>query len=171
MGGREGHGEAVSEYTPFDHQLWELTQARLNISRERVSHWCESPIELNFLLAAIMSFRLFRDSPLLILKQGESSDCTERHYYIRPQARIGKFRVDFVIGISTCLNEAIVECDGREFHHSKREQIERDRERDRELEAADYKVFRFPGTEIYNVPFDCASEVICWLEECEAKAQ
>ena len=161
----------MSEYTPFDNQLWELTQARVNLSRSRVADLCESPIEVSFLLATIMSLRLFRDFPIIVMKPGEASGCDDRHYYIKPQARIGKYRVDFIVGISTCLNEAIVECDGREFHHAKREQIERDRDRDRELEASDYKVFRFPGTEIHNVPFNCAADVICWLEQCEAKAQ
>jgi len=71
-------------------------------------------------------------------------------FVIFPQVQFGKYRVDFVMAMGD--RGVIVECDGREYHHSTREQIERDRERDADLKEAGWKVLRFPGTQIHNDP-------------------
>lgn len=71
-------------------------------------------------------------------------------------------RVDFEL-ISDGRDQVavVVECDGRDFHHASWEQIKRDRERDRQIEKVfKCKVFRFPGTEIFNDPVGCATTVI-----------
>lgn len=52
-----------------------------------------------------------------------------------------------------------IECDGHEFHEKTKEQVTHDKARERELTASGYTVIRFSGSEIYNDPFKCASEV------------
>lgn len=79
---------------------------------------------------------------------------------ITPQAQILNCRVDFLIHAVSA--EAIVECDGHEFHERTPLQAERDRKRDRDFQANGYRVFRFTGTEITRHAWNCADEVIDW---------
>lgn len=52
-----------------------------------------------------------------------------------------------------------IECDGHDFHEKTKEQSTHDRKRERELIAEGYTVIRFSGSEIYQDPSKCASEV------------
>ena len=148
----------------FESQLRELAVISARAAAKDMALFCESPIEVSFGTAFLMLVLLTRREGALIWPAGHPS-IPDRHFYLRPQTRIGNYRVDFVAGTSWGSAEAIIECDGREFHHSSRAQIERDRARDVELETKDYKVFRFPGTEIHHRAFHCAADVVGWLEE------
>lgn len=79
--------------------------------------------------------------------------------YFASQWIIGNYRVDFLLGDNRVGTKIIVECDGKDFHHARREQIERDRARDRELECLGFKVMRFPGTQIHNETWASAMDV------------
>lgn len=85
------------------------------------------------------------------------------------QVKIEEFRVDFLIKFWTSgsLFAAVVECDGRDFHHATWQQIERDRQRDQVLEKLAMKVFRFPGTQIHNDPLGCMEAIWEWVEKCQ----
>lgn len=72
-------------------------------------------------------------------------------------------RVDFVV--SGHCGEIVIECDGHDFHERTREQAERDRRRDRELQFAGYVVCRFTGTEIVRSPAACSREVFAYLSK------
>lgn len=93
-----------------------------------------------------------------------------------PQYRFGeyhpdsgrRFVLDFMIGIDLgCkakeYNEYglkfCIECDGHNFHEKTKEQVARDKERDRVLTHYNYTVIRFSGSEIYNDPWYCADVV------------
>lgn len=52
-----------------------------------------------------------------------------------------------------------IELDGYDYHSSKA-QMNKDYERERELQKLGYKVIRFTGSQIYKDPFGCAKEVI-----------
>lgn len=52
-----------------------------------------------------------------------------------------------------------IECDGYEYHHT-RDQIARDRKRERILQAKGWTVIRFSGSEIHRDPRACAREVL-----------
>ena len=54
----------------------------------------------------------------------------------------------------------IVECDGHDFHEKTRQQVARDKRRDRFLQGEGYKVFRFSGHEINDDAIACALEVL-----------
>lgn len=99
-----------------------------------------------------------------------------------PQAKIGKYRIDFLIAIyDFCVADLderhnwiydekhwkylVVECDGHDFHERTKEQAAKDRRRDRELGLQGYKVFRFTGSEIWRDPIKCATDVILWSED------
>lgn len=76
--------------------------------------------------------------------------CGMEGFVCQPQVQIGKYRVDFLV--HDCNNEVriIIECDGHDFHEKTKEQAHRDKKRDRDLQAAGYKVFRFTGSEIWK---------------------
>lgn len=89
--------------------------------------------------------------------------------YVFPQAIIGRYRVDFLIAARLDLtgvvpNIVVVECDGHDFHEKSKEQIRRDRRRDRELQEHGYAVLRYPGSEIIRAPKACVAEVMRHLQ-------
>src|SRR6202012_2567100 len=77
---------------------------------------------------------------------------------VRPQQRVGRFRVDFSIAFRFFKDEIalVVECDGHDFHERTKEQVARDKARDRAMTLAGVKVLRFTGSEIYNDAYECA---------------
>lgn len=79
-----------------------------------------------------------------------------------PQARILDYRVDFLICIHapTAYRGIVVECDGHDFHERTKEQVARDKSRDREIQKDGFRVFRFSGSEIWKNAIDRAAEVI-----------
>ena len=58
----------------------------------------------------------------------------------------------------------IIECDGFEYH-SKKEQMSHDYKRERTLKFNGFDVLRFTGSQIYNEPIVCASEVIKYVSK------
>lgn len=104
----------------------------------------ESPIE-KLLAGAIREW----------LEHNDISDVT-----VRTQVSIGPYRADIMLVDGEC--SLVVECDGAAFHNS-REQVERDKRRDRYCVARGYAVMRFSGTEIQRDPRGCAAEVGLWV--------
>ncbi|KAA0117930.1 DUF559 domain-containing protein [Methylobacterium sp. P1-11] len=85
------------------------------------------------------------------------------------QVRCLDWPVDFLFIVRDFADKnhmAVVECDGHEFHERTKEQAQRDRSRDRRLQEAGYRVFRFTGSEIYRDPLGCAREVMNWAHTC-----
>lgn len=84
---------------------------------------------------------------------------------IWPQAEVNGWRVDFVIGIQGWKDRPsflIIECDGHDFHERTKGQARRDRSRDRDAQAAGFKIFRFTGSEIHKDPCVCADAILDW---------
>lgn len=53
-----------------------------------------------------------------------------------------------------------IECDGYEFHAATKEQVAKDKTRDRKLTKAGYNTIRFTGSQIYNESSECVREII-----------
>lgn len=120
------------------------------------ARFCESPIEVIFATAFFLSARGHGDVSL----SPPSWDGSPL-FSMQVQAPVLNYRADFLI----CENSAgskqiVVECDGHDFHERTKEQAERDRRRDREMQSAGFTVFRFTGREIYRDAFKCADEVV-----------
>jgi len=89
-----------------------------------------------------------------------------------PQHPVGPYRVDFLVIASWSTpwtdptqSTVIIECDGHEFHEKTKEQVAKDKKRERYIQSNSFsKVLRFSGSEIYNDPFECAAEIIGNLE-------
>jgi very-short-patch-repair endonuclease len=71
--------------------------------------------------------------------------------YIYPQCLISPYRVDFLLVLKDGedFRAIAVECDGHDFHEKTREQVARDKKRDRALLSLGVPVFRFSGSEIW----------------------
>lgn len=81
---------------------------------------------------------------------------------VMTQAPVGPFRADILIA-DGC-RYLVVECDGAEFHAITKEQVERDKRRDRYCAARGICVMRFSGAEIHRDPRGCAAEVGLWVK-------
>lgn len=76
------------------------------------------------------------------------------HVTIVPQARVENYRVDFAVQVGMWAGDAplwiAIECDGHDFHERTKEQVARDRERDRIMISLGWPVFHFTGSEIFR---------------------
>lgn len=81
---------------------------------------------------------------------------------VQTQQAIGPFRADIMISIGG--RQLVVECDGAEFHATTKEQVERDKRRDRYCAARGICVMRFSGAEINRDPRGCAAEIGLWIK-------
>lgn len=81
---------------------------------------------------------------------------------VTTQAEVGPYRADILVEESG--RRLVVECDGRQFHAVTKDQVERDKRRDRYCVARGIYVMRFTGSEITRDPRGCAAEVGCWIK-------
>lgn len=91
-------------------------------------------------------------------------------FYLYPQKKTGNYRVDFLIerrkysgvrGNKSYVDSSwIVECDGHEFHEKTKEQVSRDKRRDRELTVLGHRMLRFSGSDIFKSPLNVAAEIM-----------
>lgn len=85
------------------------------------------------------------------------------HLKIHPQYEILKYRVDFLLEYDFLTVEPlliVVECDGHDFHEKTKEQVSRDKKRDREIQKLGYHILRYSGSEIVNNPKQIKDDVI-----------
>lgn len=77
-----------------------------------------------------------------------------------------KYRVDFaVFGPGKDDPVLFVELDGHEFHEKTREQVERDKKRERVIVATGVPVLRFSGREVWRDPYSCVREVLDFYQK------
>jgi len=128
---------------------------------DRIVPLVSSPIEAHFGVAFFIISLLRNDPAVIIAQNGPLGASAGRRWFVEPQFNLLSYRADFLIGPLPRAEHGnlVVECDGHDFHERTKEQAEHDRRRDREMQAAGYKVFRFTGAEIYRDPFRCAGEV------------
>ncbi|MGF7431068.1 DUF559 domain-containing protein [Thermoanaerobacterium thermosaccharolyticum] len=115
---------------------------------------CESPIEQLLGLALqhkLIIFEVKSDYGVYAIYPQYEIDCFGK-----------KYRVDFYINVTYEGQERniVIECDGHDFHEKTKEQAARDKQKDRYLARAGYKVIRFTGSEIWADPDECAREVL-----------
>jgi very-short-patch-repair endonuclease len=74
-----------------------------------------------------------------------------------------KVRADALVWSPIKKQRYVIECDGFQFHSSK-ERFTNDRQRDRALQLANYKILRFSGSEIYNDPIKASADFMEAIE-------
>ena len=93
----------------------------------------------------------------------------EYTHYITPQFEVpnSNYRADFLVHMADTnwrINaDVLVEVDGHQFHQKTKEQVTRDKKRDRNLVRNFGKLITFTGSEVYANPNACAEEVVAIL--------
>lgn len=140
-----------------------MTPPRFSSRWERFLGKTDSPIESRFLASFCE----------LAVEHGFEISKKQKRFFIRiePQRKLGPIRLDFLVSYPchTDLLEIAVECDGFNFHERTPEQASKDRARDRTLQMAGIKIFRFTGSEINASPMSCALEVLTEIENFQTK--
>jgi very-short-patch-repair endonuclease len=124
---------------------------------------CESPIEKIMLFGLMTAFATYFTGEWseidghFTVGNEEGLGCV----VLGQQVTLGQYRVDFLLGASDVrrTRHIAIECDGHDFHERTAAQAERDRSRDRWMQAHGYIVLRFTGREIYRNPAGCAGEI------------
>jgi len=87
---------------------------------------------------------------------------------IEPQAKIGSYRVDFLVrdgGQDESRSVfAVIECDGHDYHERTKEQAASDKARDRYMQAKGCLALRYTGAEIWADPIACAQNVFSVID-------
>lgn len=79
------------------------------------------------------------------------------------QMMVGPYVADFGIVAATSDSRVLVvavECDGHDFHERTKQQVARDKARDRAFAERDIRLFRFSGSEIWRDAGLCADQVL-----------
>ena len=139
---------------------------------QKIDHWqaefelvCESPIEVAFAIAFMITGWENRGATWSVppdLPLGDVAYPAHTELLLLPQREVLSYRVDFLASQYPYVDGKVVaiECDGHDFHERTKEQAARDRQKDRDLQAAGYRVLRFTGSEIYRDAFRCADETL-----------
>lgn len=146
--------ESASKMVFLDNSLW------------------ESPIERT--LGTSLFMIGWNYMPTFIFKSIGQPECFKAAYkrfskstgiesiLIVTQQKIGKYRADFLIStkVGRSIKTVIVEADGHDFHQKTKQQVARDKKRDRFFASLGLQTIRFTGSEIVNENhFDLADEV------------
>lgn len=125
----------------------------------------QSPIEEMFLEAFKRWALGPPDAVLTEESDGWAVSSAGFHVYIIPQAAVGPYRADFgIVGRRGLELRAIaVELDGHEFHEKTKEQVARDKRRDRHFTRLGVAVVRFTGSEVHRDADNCVAEAMACL--------
>ena len=146
------------------------------------SHLGDSPIE-RLLYLALFAHTLFEEPEWFWKLERASVETLEEvkarigfreRLILQRQVEINTIgRVDFLVhaygdwarepeGGLEGWRRLIIECDGHNFHTQSKEQVARDRSRDRNAAMMGLEVFRFTGSELWRDPWGCAGQIIAW---------
>ena len=136
---------------------YESDRFYVNCFNEFIDLKMESPIEMLF----YMAFKAVGEINNLFHETGVSCD-------IKPQIKIGKYRVDFIVSKihwekEETTRKAIVECDGTSFHDRTEFERRNEKQRDRWLQSEGWKILHFTGKEIIEDSALVAAEVLAYL--------
>lgn len=132
--------------------------------------WAESPIEAYLLVA--LSNMDFADPPHIDSREGVEFEklreirCSgsDESISIHVQALVAEYRVDLLLRVASYHDTRpmfiAVECDGHNFHERTKEQAQRDKARDRAIQALGIVALRFTGSEIFRDADRCAADVM-----------
>jgi very-short-patch-repair endonuclease len=92
------------------------------------------------------------------------------------QVQIEQYRADLFVEWSECgfqypPQQAVVECDGHDYHERTKEQAKHDRQRDRDVQGFGLPVLRFTGSEIYADTVACGHQILKFLQDADGRAQ
>ena len=126
---------------------------------------CESPIEIQLGAALCVgngaSSSQYARAPMYV-SQGTRANLHPRQWELVCQYKWHNYRIDFAL-FTELPNPVFIECDGHDFHERTKEQAQRDREKDRAIQAANIPILRFTGSEIHRRPLYCAGQIVSFV--------
>ena len=82
------------------------------------------------------------------------------------------FKVDFAFGVpGDETAKVFVELDGHDFHEKTKEQVERDKKRERAIVKTGIPVLRFSGREVWRDPDPCVKEALAFITPKKEEAK
>ena len=134
---------------------------------DRIASGVESPIE-EILLEA---FKVVCGSKLVLVSQDDAPDIArwayadegQKHIFVAPQAKIGRYRADFMTAAYKPWVHPVVicvECDGHHYHRANVKQLYRDMDRDAWFRSKHIDTMRFAGWRIHKDPYRCVQQVV-----------
>lgn len=126
---------------------------------------CESPVERLFILGMSMAcchVAGFDDAPGMFWSF-DGKLCGYLFGQVELESGGRKIRPDFLL--KTDVARIYVEIDGHEFHASTRQQVARDRQRERAIAEGGDIVIRFTGSEVTKDPKGCAEQAMRIVEK------
>lgn len=172
-------GFAIIERDAFKSALTTLANqelCKLASTTDILLSKCESPIEKQMALALwICGNSITGENTTIDLSDYTAGIPEPYQIVIKPQTKIGDYRVDFLLQYRTIIpkienhkivrdfescKQLIIECDGHDFHEKTKEQAKKDKERDRIMQSLGFLVFRYTGSEIWTDVFKCAKQSI-----------
>ena len=139
---------------------------------ELVEGAINSPIEDLFYLAVhVLSKAAYYDvNPDPVFDERAKAWRVGFGVHVIPQAKIGKYRVDFLIECTDGQqpNRVIVELDGHAFHDKDKAQRAYEKGRDRFLVKEGYRVLHYTGSEVFADPYKVAHEALSLLGATES---
>lgn len=169
-------GEAMDEYAG------NMTAYRDHLCIQAMAR-CESPIEqMMFAALAWVDMPIFGSGGamselLMIHNVDEDAFLAQGQPFARLllQHPLDKYRVDFLVRAAFHGRDPtdllVIECDGHDYHERTKQQAQRDRGRDRFMQASGLRVFRFTGSEIWRDPHACAEEVRKFIFDYEYRTR
>lgn len=145
-------------------------------SIDEVAAMCESPIELAVFWALCARHQQTREDSVSTVYMPGAVDREVRGVNLRrsraewldlaPQLDVNAdgtiYRIDLAVWarFGTAASAVAVELDGHEFHERTKEQAERDKRRDRDLQALGWRVARFTGSQVLRDVLGVADEIV-----------
>ncbi len=134
---------------------------------------CESPIERLLLLSL---FENIAPSLYLLCNREPFHEFSFdiKQQAVIPMGGVNKYRCDFLLSVSFFDSrsdvkitqiDCVIECDGHDFHEKTKEQVAKEKKRDRDLISMGYDVIHFSGSEIWNDADSCSVYVCDFIEK------
>ncbi len=80
----------------------------------------------------------------------------------------GKYFIDFVVFYMNDNQKIGIEIDG-DWHEKSKEQVRKDKKRERFLVSNKWKIMRFSGSEVHKNPSTCVEEVLSIIKSADEK--
>ena len=152
----------------INRMLVESALVAMASSSEALTLACESPIEELFALTmwarGVWTERVEMHHCHTLGSLVHYAKIDPSKMYFCAQVTIVGYRVDFVLVEAASGQDDpsvfAIECDGHDFHEKTKEQVRKDKARDRALVAAGCYVLRFSGSEIWANPVACVDQVL-----------
>lgn len=132
-----------------------------DLRREYLNHLLKPPLDAALVDLGVVERDVRHPKFDSLFEQRVFLDVSERGYRVRPQYRVGRYRIDLVVEGGT--RRLAIECDGDEFHGV--DQHTDDAVRQRDLERVGWTFWRVRGSQYFRNPAHAMQGLWALLDE------